>query len=72
MFIPFYLFLIVYLIGLAVFFMLAFFNLYHIFRFGFLDRRSIAVTVFFLVAIFVILIISAVFFDCSSPGVATA
>ncbi|MBU0670784.1 MAG: hypothetical protein ABH835_01590 [Patescibacteria group bacterium] len=35
--IPYYIFLIIYLIGLGVYFFISFFNVYHIVRFGFFD-----------------------------------
>ena len=35
--IPYFIFLIIYLVGILVYFFFAFFNIYHIIRFGFFD-----------------------------------
>lgn len=59
--IPYYILLIVYLVIIFVFFMLAFFNLYHVIKFGLFNATARIVTFTFIVVCIVILAISWLF-----------
>lgn len=61
MFIPFSIFLIIYLVGIIIHFVFLFFNLYHIVRFGFLDAHTVTVSILFLLFIALVLGISIFF-----------
>lgn len=53
--IPFYVFLIIYFVALIVFFILSFYNLYHIQKFGFQDSPTKLMTILYFGIIFLIL-----------------
>lgn len=59
MFIPYYIFLLIYLLGVVLFFLFGFFNMYHIFRFGVMNTVTVTMSLLFVVVSAVILIVSA-------------
>lgn len=56
--IPYYIFLIIYLVGVLVFFILSVLNLYHIVRFGFFRFSSVLITFIYLGAAVVIILLT--------------
>ena len=61
MLVPYYIFGILYLVILAVFFLTAFFNLYHLIKFGFFDFTGKLNTIIFTCAWAIILTFSFLF-----------
>ncbi len=71
--IPFYILLILYLVGIAIFLVWMFFNLWHLFKFGFFDftgKLNAFIFVGFSIAIFVITLLllkDTPWFDAFDP-----